>query len=140
MKWALDQINWLAVPSAALAAFFLGAIWYTALFGKAWVSANGYTPEQLKSMQSKRPMPVFFGSLVVCYVVAAIALALLVVNLDIRSAVSGMLLGLVAWAIVGAFRMTAQVSSPKPMSAFLIDSGFDFVALLAMGAILGAWR
>ncbi len=140
MNWAFEQINWLAVPVAALAAFFLGAIWYTALFGKAWAQANGYSDEQLKSMQSKRPMPVFFGALVVCYFVAAVAMALLMVNLDVRGAAGGVMLGVVAWTIVSAFRMTAQVSSPKPMSAFVIDSGFDFVAIVAMGAILGGWR
>src|SRR4030095_4305670 len=36
-----SQINWLAVLVAALAFFFLGAIWYSALFRDAWIKAVG---------------------------------------------------------------------------------------------------
>ena len=36
----LQHINWLAVLVAGLAYFFLGALWYTALFGKKWQSYN----------------------------------------------------------------------------------------------------
>ncbi len=35
-----NYINWIAVLLAGLAYFFLGAIWYTALFGKKWKSYN----------------------------------------------------------------------------------------------------
>jgi predicted aspartyl protease len=48
--------------------------------------------------------------------------------------------GPICFAIVAAFRMTAHVSGPKPIGAFLIDTGFDFVALPVMGAILASWR
>ena len=36
--------------------------------------------------------------------------------------------------------MTAHVSGPKPIGAFLIDSGYDLVVLPVMGAILASWR
>ena len=36
----LQQINWLAVLVAGLAYFFLGALWYSVLFGKKWQSYN----------------------------------------------------------------------------------------------------
>ena len=36
-----SQVNWLAVLVGALAYFFLGAIWYSALFRNAWIKATG---------------------------------------------------------------------------------------------------
>ena len=35
------------VLAGALAFFVVGAIWYTALFGKAWQKAAGFTDEEL---------------------------------------------------------------------------------------------
>src|SRR5690349_13094429 len=38
---------------AALAAFMLGALWYSPmLFAKAWVAAHGYTEADVKAMQA----------------------------------------------------------------------------------------
>ncbi len=37
MPFKLPDINILAVIVAALVAFFVGGVWYTALFGKQWV-------------------------------------------------------------------------------------------------------
>ena len=40
------QINYLAVGVAALATFFLGALWYSPLlFGKLWLKAHGAESE-----------------------------------------------------------------------------------------------
>jgi hypothetical protein len=41
----LTAINYLAVLVAGFAAFFIGAMWYTALFGKLSVKVHGFTEE-----------------------------------------------------------------------------------------------
>ena len=33
-----NEMNWLAIAVSTIAYFFIGAIWYTALFGKKWVA------------------------------------------------------------------------------------------------------
>ena len=136
----LTRLNYLAVVAAALAAFFIGAVWYTVLFGKIWVVKQGYTPEQLQEMKSKRPMPVFFAELIFCYLIAAVGIDILLVDLPNVELITGIHVGLICWSIVAAFRMSAHVSGPKLIGAFLIDSGFDLVALPVMGAILAFWR
>lgn len=136
----VHHLNFLAIGAAALAAFFLGAIWYTVLFGKAWARQHGYSDEQLKSMQAKRPMPIFFGVLIVCYFLIALALAHFVPALGATTAVGGLVVAIAAWVIVAGFRMTAHISSPKPIGAFLIDAGFDLIALIAMSMIIALWR
>ena len=85
------SLNFLAIIVASLAAFFLGAVWYTALFGKAWRRLSGYTDEQMQALRAKRPMPVFFAGLIVCYIIAAAALALLAQALGLSSPASGWL-------------------------------------------------
>ena len=136
----LTRLNYLAVVAAALAAFFIGAIWYTVLFGKLWAVKHGYTPEQLKEMQAKRSLPVFFAELIFCYFIAAVGMDILLVDIPNVELVTGIHVGLICWSIVAAFRMTAHVSGPKSIGAFLIDAGFDLVALPVMGAILAYWR
>ncbi len=136
----LEHLNYLAIGAAGLAAFGIGAVWYTGLFGKAWARQHGYSPEQLKQMQAKRPMPIFFGVLIVSYLAAAFAMAILLGDHATVNGHMGVHVGLLAWVIVAAFRMTAHISSPKPIGAFLIDSGFDLVALPVMGLILASWR
>ena len=137
----LTRLNYLAVAAAALAAFFIGAVWYTVLFGKLWAAKHGYTPEQLQQMQSKRPMPVFFAEVIFCYFIAAVGIDILLVDFPNVEMVTGIHLGLICWSIVAAFRMTAHLSSPKQIGAFLIDAGYDLVvALPVMGAILAYWR
>lgn len=134
-------IRWLAVAVAALATFFLGAVWYTALFGKKWVALNGYTEEQVKQMQAQRPPPVFFGVMLAAYFLLAIVIAVLVTSLDVRSAADGAVLGLVLWlGPAAAIAMTSYIANNKPLGVYVIDGAYQLVFLVMMGAILGAWR
>lgn len=136
----ITNVNWLAVGASGVGVFFLGAAWYTALFGKVWPRVNGYSPEQLAAMQKKRPMAVFLGCMVVCYLVAAYAMAVLMSTAGWSGVHSGIHAGLLAFVIVAAFRLTGHLASPKQIGAYFIDIGFDLVSLVAMGAILGGWR
>ncbi len=136
----LTRLNYLAVAAAALTAFFIGAVWYTVLFGKIWAVKHGYTSEQLEQMKSMRSMPVFFVELIFCYLIAAMGIDILLVDFSNVEMVTGIHVGLICWSIVAAFRMTAHLSSPKLIGAFLIDAGFDLIALPVMGAILAYWR
>ena len=135
-----SEINWLAVIVAAIATFLIGGVWYAALFAKLWQSLNGYTNEQLMAMKAKRPPPVFFGTMIVCYLVIALAMAVLVTSFNITGAASGALLGLIIWFIVAPVGITAQVASDNPMAAFAIDASYQFVYLIMTGASLAAWR
>jgi hypothetical protein len=46
------QLNFLAILVAAVAAFVLGALWYSpVLFAKQWMKAHGYTPDKLEAMK-----------------------------------------------------------------------------------------
>jgi hypothetical protein len=136
-----DHVNIWAVLVAALATFLVGALWYTALFGKRWQQLQGFTEERMKEMQAIRPPPVFFSILLACYLVLAVVVAILAGLTGVTSAAGGMVLGVILWVgPTAALKMTDHNASFKPHALFAIDGGFQLVALLITGAIIGAWR
>jgi hypothetical protein len=136
----LNEINWLAVIVAALAAFLVGGIWYSALFGKVWAKAQGWTDEQVAAIKAQMSPPKFFGGMIVSYVVLALVLAVLVVKIDVTSALGGALLGGLVWLAVAAVTFTHHLASGKIINAFLIDAGCELIYLPVMGAIISIWR
>ena len=140
LAFNLAEINWLAVLVAAFATFMIGGVWYTALFGKLWQKLNGYSTEKLAEMKAERPPPVFFGTLIVCYAVVALIMAILVTTFNVTGAADGALLGLLLWIMAAAVGLTGHIASDKPMGAFAIDAAYQFIYLLMTGAIIAGWR
>ena len=134
------HVNYLAIVVAALAAFALGALWYSPLlFAKQWVKAHGYSEAQLQAMQKKAPKA--YGVSLACFVVLAFALAVLLNISHITAVLAGVKLGLLCWAgFAATLGLTAHVYSDKPIAAYLIDAGYQLVYFLLMALILVAWR
>lgn len=140
MTLTLESVNWLAVGAAAIATFFLGGIWYTAL-AKPWQRLHGYTDEQVVEMKKLRPPPVFFGGMIASYLLLATVLGVLFASVGIASLTAGLTMGLLLWLGVALpIGITAWIASNKPFAAFAIDFAYQLVFLLLTGAILGAWR
>ena len=133
------QVNIMAVAVASLAAFALGAIWYSVLFGKQWVKAHGFTEAQVAEMQ-KAAGPGYLVSLV-GYVVMGLVFSALITYTGFTEVTEGLWLGFLLW---GGFALTTGITnaifSGKSMSANWIDTGYQLVYILAMAAILTAWR
>jgi hypothetical protein len=141
MTLAFDQVNWLAVLVAGVAAFLLGGVWYTALFGKQRVQLLGYSEAKLKEMQAKCPPPVFFGTMFVCYLVVALVVALVAHGAQVTSATGGMLLGFLLWlGPAAAIGLTGHIACDHRCGVYVIDASFQLVFLVMMGAIIGGWR
>ncbi|HRP62411.1 MAG TPA: DUF1761 domain-containing protein [Phycisphaerales bacterium] len=140
MPLQFDTVNYLAVLVAGVVVFFIGGVWYQALFGKTWVKLHGYTQEDVQRMQKARPPVVFFGTMVAAYLVMCFAGALLVTALDLRTVVAGMTLGGLLWLVVAAINMTAHITTEKPIALYAIDTTYQFVIFLVAGAILASWR
>jgi hypothetical protein len=140
MRVDFSQVNWLAVAVAAVATFLLGGLWYSALFQKPWIRSQNLTDEQVARMKADMNPAKFFGGMLVSYFVLAVVMALLVTSFDIRTTGSGALLGLLTWVAVAAVHMTGHLASNKAIAAFLIDTSFQLIFLVGMGAVLAAWR
>jgi len=133
------KINWLAVLSAGLIAFLVGAVWYTVLFGKLWVKLHGFSEAKLKEMQANMSPPRFFGGMVLSYLVIALALAVLLTGFPESNVTIGIGVGLLTWLAAAAIAMTGHIASDKVYGIYLIDVGCQLVYLVLMGAVLGAW-
>jgi len=141
LKLDLSNINWLAVLVAAVATFFLGGVWYTALFGKLWQRLNGYSDEKVKAMQKARPPQVFFGVMIASYLLLAAVIAVLFSSLGVSTAAAGATVGLLLWAgPAAAIGLTSWIASDKPIGVYAIDLAYQLIFLVMMGAILGGWR
>ena len=118
-------VNYLAVVAAAAAAFVIGMLWYSPLvFGKQWSAANGYTPEKIAAMQARGMGKAYAASLVG----------------SLLTALGGAKVGGLAWlGIAGPIGLSANLFSEKPISAWVIDTGYQLLYLVVMGIILARW-
>ncbi len=130
----------LSIPAAAVAAFVLGALWYSpALFGKAWVTANGLTEEKIEAMRASAPRA--YAVSLLCNLVMATALCVLLDRIGVVSWLTGVKLGaLIGFGFAATIGLTSNMYSDRKLSAWVIDGAYQVAYLILMGAILAAWR
>ena len=134
------QINYVAVGVAALATFFIGAVWYSPLlFGRLWMKAHGYSEEDLVQLR-KTAGRAYMVSLL-CYLVMAFVLAVLASWTGVSTVPQGAFLGfLVLIGFLATLGLAANMFSEKPLSTYFLDAGYQLVYAMTMGVILAAWR
>jgi uncharacterized membrane protein (DUF485 family) len=132
-------INFVAVAVCVVVALVVGALWHSPfLFGHLWMRAYGYTPEQMKTV-ARRTVPAYVVS-AFGYFLMALVLSVLVIWTAADNLDRGLGLGFMVW--VGFVANTGLIwnrFSDKPLAAWLIDSAFELVYLLFMGAVLAVW-
>jgi uncharacterized protein YneF (UPF0154 family) len=134
------HINILAVVVAAVVAFIIGGLWYSPLlFAKLWVNAHGYSEEQVKEMQKGAGKA--YAVTLVCDFLIALAIAMLVGYIHMEHCVQGLKLGLLVWAgFAMPLGLTANMFSGKRITVFYIDTAYQLVYLVIMGAIITVWH
>lgn len=121
----------------------IGFVWYSrALFGPAWAKGRGidmHDPNQ--SQELRKGMGGVYAASFVAALVSAFALAALVVRIHVGGVFGGLKLGLLVWlGFTMTVQLTAALYSHKNKTLFLIDTGYQLVCYLVMGAILGGWQ
>ena len=141
MKIDLSLVNWAAVGVAGVAAFMLGGLWYSALFGKLWIRLQGWNEEKVAQIKAAMSPARFLAGMVVSYLFVALAMEFLVVALNLRGAASGACLGSILWmGPAAAIAFTGHLASDRRLGSYLLDAAFQFVALVTQGIILASWR
>ena len=131
-----------AVALAGVATMVIGFLWYSPLlFARPWMVAMGYDPDdkaRIAEMQkSAGPM---YGISLLASLISAFVLAKVLVGMTIYSALYGMKIGFAVWlAFVATVQLTDKMFGQRPMKLFLINTGYQLVCYLVMGAILGKW-
>ena len=138
-----SNVNLLSVLVGALAAMALGFLWYSpALFAKPWMREMGYDPNDKAKIQEmqKSAGPAYAGSFLAS-LVSAFMLAKLLSVIPIDSALYGMKLGLGVWlGFVATVQLTAALFMKNSMKLFAINTGYQLVCYLILGAILAVWK
>lgn len=129
-------VNWWAVLTAGISAFVLGGIWYSpALLGKAWMTENNFT---LSDVQQGNKAKIF-GWAFLLSLIMAVNLAMFLSSPDINLA-KGTLYGTLTGVWIFCGIAIVALFEQKSARYIFINGGYCIVALMLMGAILGAWR
>ncbi len=133
----LADVNYLAVLVSAVAAMFVGALWYGPLFGKMWMQLVGKTEEELK--ESFNPGKTY----TMAFIGHFIALAMMA-NLFVYVAVNSLMgaFHTAFWTWLGFTFATSFVTGlfeDRKMGLLIIDEVYHAVVFLVGAIIIYFW-
>jgi hypothetical protein len=136
-------VNLWAVLVCSVATMVVGFVWYSPmLFANPWMVLMGYDPNdkaKIAEMQ-KAAGPSYMMSMVAS-VLSAFVLGKIIAVSGETTAIDGLKIGLVVWlGFVTTVQFTNALFSRQRNKLYLINTGYQLVCYVAMGAILGAWR
>lgn len=133
------EVNFLAVGLAALAAFFLGFLWYTVIFAKSWQELIGMGSKGSgKGSTNETPNlgRLLVGSLILEIIMAYMLASFIGTDATMMTGLHyGLVVGL-GW--VGLAFGVNYMYEGKPLKLWLINAGYNAVVFSVMGAIIGA--
>ena len=132
-------VNYVAIIIATLAAFGLGAIWYTVL-SKPWMHALGKTEAECREQHQGPAKALPFVIAIVALFVMALMLAGLMGHLGDVTVRGGVISGFFVWLgfVITTMGVNHAFSGAKPMLT-VIDGLHWLAVLLIQGAVIGAF-
>lgn len=138
------DINFTAVIVAVIANFFMGFLWYTPLFGKAWAKEMGFDTslKPTGGQMAKGLILNFIGNIFLAYVFAH--------NIAAWSFVPGIgemstfarLMNAVVFTWLGFYvpvDLNAVAWEKKSWKLFAINTGYHFTLLMVAGLVFYYW-
>jgi hypothetical protein len=135
-------VNLWSVLVAAVATMILGFLWYSPLlFAKPWTLAMGYDPnDKAKMDEMRKGAGKLYGITFVASLISAFVLAKIIDVTTVSAALYGMKIGFAVWlGFVTTVQLTSTLFKRRPIKLYLIDTGYQLVCYLTMGAILAKW-
>ncbi|HVO40366.1 MAG TPA: DUF1761 domain-containing protein [Spirochaetia bacterium] len=129
-------INYLAVVVAALANYVIGAIWYAALFRKAWAKLMGMAEMKVTVLSVVLALVgAFFMSWVLDH-----AIIFAGTFMKIAGVGGGLEAGFFNWlGFIAPVTLGIVIYEKKSWALWLLNNGYWLVSLLVMGIILSVW-
>ena len=133
---------WWVVLVAGLARFMFGWLWYSALFGKAWMQESGVSEKDMKSGMGKAIPTDLITCVVMAFVLAhAVKYAMADPSMSQTPHLAGgMVCGFFNWlGFIVPILLGSVIYEKKSMKLFWINAGYNLITLMIMGAILALW-
>ncbi|MEK7641781.1 MAG: DUF1761 domain-containing protein [Patescibacteria group bacterium] len=125
---------------ASIAAFVIGAIWYSPLlFGKEWMTLIGSTDKDIAEAKAKGMAKSYIAQLIAT-VITFTVMAFAISEVGAYSARDGAFVGLIAWVgfvVPGA--MSSMLWEKRSLKFVLITSICALVSWIIGGSIIGGW-
>jgi surface polysaccharide O-acyltransferase-like enzyme len=136
-------VNLWAVLVCAIATMVVGFLWYSpALFANPWMVLMGYDPnDKAKIAEMQKSAGPSYAMSFIASILAAFVLGKLISVSGSATAVDGLKIGLVVWlGFVTTVQFTNALFSRQRNKLYMINTGYQLMCYVAMGAILGAWK
>ncbi|HTB23663.1 MAG TPA: DUF1761 domain-containing protein [bacterium] len=134
------DLVWTHIAAVALVNFFIGFAWYSFLFVKPWVAALKITPEDMRSPEAKRRMPMLMGAAALTALLLSFGSQVLVNSLGASDALSGALIGLFVAVVFIAAHASGSLFERRPLVVYGISVLHGIAVLTLDCAIHAAWR
>ena len=135
-------INPWAVLVSAIAAMVIGFLWYSPiLFANPWMRLMGFDPnDKAKIAEMRKGAGKIYGLAFVASLVSAVVLAKIIAVTSVVTIPYGMKVGFAVWlGFVTTVQLTGALFGRQPTRLYLINTGYQLVCYLAMGAVLAQW-
>jgi hypothetical protein len=136
-------VNVWAVLVSALATMAAGFLWYSPLlFAKPWTILMGYDPnDNAKLAEMQKSAGLSYVMSLIASLLSAFVLGKIIAVAWVNTPLYGMKIGLAVWlGFVTTVQLTNALFSRQPVKLYLINTGYQLVCYLVMGAIMGGWR
>ena len=131
-----------SVLLAAVASMVVGFLWYSPLlFARPWMVLMGYDPEDKARLEEMRKgAGKMYALSFLASLVSALVLAKIILITTVTSPLYGMKVGFAVWlGFVATVQLTSVLFAKQPVKLYLINTGYQLVCYLVMGAILAVW-
>lgn len=140
MLHAIVSVNYLAVVVIAIIGFMLGWLWYSLLFGKAWIAEMKFTEVHLQRAAAQG-MAVLFATGFAYTLLSTFGLAVLITAHGpanwLKAACFGLFVGCL---VVGTRLLNGSLWEQRSLKLQLINAGHEVALFTLQGAILGVWH
>jgi surface polysaccharide O-acyltransferase-like enzyme len=112
------------------------------LFANPWMVLMGYDPnDKAKIAEMQKSAGPSYAMSFVASILTAFVLGKIIAVSGESNAIDGLKIGLVVWlGFVTTVQFTNALFSRQKNKLYMINTGYQLVCYVVMGAILGAWR
>lgn len=134
-----SQLNFLAVFTATILYFMIGALWYSkALFGPRWGQLHNL---DFSDTSAKPSMGMLMGTSFMMMLIAVWALAVVVHLTGISTWMGGVKIGLLCGGCFSAATIAiSNVYLNKKLPLYFIDGGYHLLGYTIAGVVLAVWK